>query len=171
MESPPDLDQQLTELRAIIKQADSIAATTVSGAGQRISLVVQAGHKLIEIRKTVGHGKWAAWIEENLRVDGRPVSRVTVHKWIRAAEYCKREGFDPNNARSIRQLFQLAELLPEPNDPQPSKTGEGTTYLLYVDKLLIGLKGLDIDNMEQSQRATIASRLRPIAEFHALLIS
>jgi hypothetical protein len=162
-ETTPDLE----ELMRLIKAADELATTTVATAGAQIRACVEAGEKLAEFRKTIGHGQWLNWFMDHID----SVSIDTARRWMKLAEvYNKGNGINVMSAKSVRQAYQLAGILPEPNDPKTSKGADGVTYLLHAVRLQHALEQINLEQLDEQQRAQLVARLRPIAGVYAALI-
>lgn len=166
MPNLPDFTSQLKELQELIDQADDLGETTVTNAGKQIALCVAAGRKLAQFRKVVGHGQWVDWFADNVK----GITVRTGQKWTKLAEMVDK-GLDVSNAKSVRQAYLLAGILPEPNDPHPAKASDGVTYLVHVDRLQAALRHIDLKQITDEQRGQLATRLKPIAELYASLLT
>lgn len=162
----PDHTVTLHELQQLINEADQMASRNVASIGAQIRICVEAGMRLAAFRKTLGHGKWMNWFSEN--VSG--ITDQTARNWMKLAE-AHAKGQDFSSAKSIRQAYQLAGVLPGADEQQQGKQGDGVTYLIHADRLLHALGQIEVGSLTGEQRQQLAERLKPVATLYASLCS
>jgi Protein of unknown function (DUF3102) len=118
-------------LAASLKQdADRINTLHRALAGT-LAQAVQIGFVLTEVKEVVGHGKWLAWIEENLEF-----SHQTVSNYMRCYEF--RDKLQTDGTFNITQTYKflagkgqraLKPTSTQPSPPAaPEESGEAKVY-------------------------------------------
>lgn len=157
----------LDELKKLIVEAEATVSTTVANAGQRIRLCADIGRGLKYHKQQVGHGGWLEWLEENLQ----DLTSQTARKWIKLAEAVDSGRLDLDSARSIRQAYILAGILPDPDDAASGTSPSPTNYLVYLDRFENAIRCIEVEKLPAQDRQKLRDRLKPIATLYAQLIA
>jgi hypothetical protein len=164
MEQTETID--LNELKKLIEEADGHASSAVGFAGVRIKICARIGHTLKEYKKQVGHGHWLQWLQENLQ----ELTDRTARKWMKLAEAVEQGKLDLDNAKSVRQAYILAGILPEPEESPSNHSSDAVSYLVHLDRFETEMRNIDIAQLSLTQRETLRQRLQPVATLYAKLI-
>lgn len=157
----------LEQLKKLIAEADKTVATTVANAGFRIKLCADIGRGLKHHRQLIGHGGWINWLAENFE----GLTHETSRKWIKLAEAVDSGKLDLDSAKSIRQAYILAGILPDPDESGAGSSSAAPSYLVYLDRFETALRDIDVAKLPASDRQKLRERLKPLASLYAQLMS
>ncbi len=164
MRKQPIETTPLAVLQEWIAQANTAVDGTMDFAGQRIRLCVKIGQALSAWKKRVGYGHWQTWLAENLEVKYN-----TARKWIRLGEDSRSGRLDLSLAKSVRQAYILAGLLPESTGGVSQHGEKPVSYLVHSARLVDVLRQMNVAQLSTEEVGMLRERLRPVVEFfHAL---
>jgi hypothetical protein len=166
-EADTNAEIPIGELKKLIEEANSSGSQTMQFAGQRLRLCVRIGRALAVYRKSIGHGGWMEWVKQN----GGGITVETARKWISLARDVDSGRLNLEEARGVRQAYQKAGLLPDPDESASNNPTVERNYLVHIDRFETVLRGIDIKQLTADERQKLAKRLQPIAELYAALVT
>lgn len=157
------LSNHLVELRDAVKDARDLLDQTMAMVQATIRAIIKAGKLLKTARGELQHGEWYQWLEINVP----EISRETARRWMRLAEFDTMHGAEIENASTVKQAYQLAGLLPEPESSASNGKTEGSdAYLTHLDrtisKLTECIQQNPLETWPSDRVATLQQRLRKL---------
>ena len=157
------------ELRAVIVCAQLSMDRAKKTVMEAIADRVRAGALLLDRREQIGHGHWQDWLEETLDVDGFSYESAT--RWMRLARFAKTHAHRLESAHSVRQAYQLAGILPEPEGGGTTgSTSAGNAYLTYLVRSVTHISARvsqrPIGDWPEDERRLLVQRLEPLVDFY-----
>lgn len=163
LHSPPDVPS-IEELKELIKQAEDTISQTVAHAGYRIRLCANVGKGLRLHKKQLDHRQWLPWLEEHFSdEEDNALTPRTAQRWMKLSEAVDSGRLDLDKARSVRHAYQLAGILPDPDEAQGGSKGSDTpNYLVHLDRLEAALRTIELNKLSEEERRQLAARLDSI---------
>ena len=162
--SQPDLAREILRLYSV---AQTKAADAVARAGEAIAAVIACGNLLMQAKSLCRHGEWLDWLEAHCG----EIHRATAARYMSLA--VKARDLDLECAKTIRQAYVLAELLPEPDPSERSESPEPSPYLVHVARLersiTLSFAKRPITTWTPDERALLKERLAPLVQVYAEL--
>lgn len=163
--------------RALLQQAFAVAQetgiTTVNFAAQRLKAVLTIGHMLNHWRKKVSHSQWYPWLESNVFTMVE-VGLRTVTNYMRLAQAETAGKIKIEDGVGVRSALIQAGVIPASDKAASSSTArvKGAPATILAIVRVSHLAGrLDVEALDEHQRATIIAALRPLAVLHGRLVS
>lgn len=158
-------EAEIKELRDLVNKATQVGCDTIDFLARRLSWCVTVGERLIEIKKRMPHGRWKRWLEEQVpKLSSEITTARTFQNWMRLAKGVTEGTINIADARSVRQAYQLAEILPE---AEANRTKLGTNeplILTHALRLVSALAILKFDEIDVQTRCILMERLKCIAD-------
>lgn len=156
---------ELEELKHIVEEATKIGESTIDYLTQRLQSCIRVGEKLIEFKKRMPHGQWLPWLETNAdKLSTTPTTSRTFQRWMTLAKKVADGTLDVTNAKSLRQAYQLADMLPDVEDSKSKNGAAEPLYLTHALRLAAALKQIDVTRLSDDLRESLKSRLQPIVD-------
>jgi hypothetical protein len=174
------MQQQRPETQVIDKNTGSIidavqevlrAEDSAKAAVQDlITLKIRAGQMLIAKREELEHGDWMPWCAEQL-----PISYETANRWIGLFNFARKNPDALDDAKSVRQAYVLAGLLPESQGGNGSG-GSSQSPDAYLTLLVRGATHLSAEIAKRpliewpdQDRCALRDRLKPYVDLYVEL--
>lgn len=143
-------DWEILDAVTKAQEAEDLA----KGAVQTLIVaIVIAGRKLAAKKESLGHGAWLPWIETNLKIHERTVSR-----WMKLAKFVETKGEDIEDAKSVTEAYRLAGILPEP-EASPNKATTKAGCFEFLQKIELRIEE-QLGQIQPQEREAICDRLR-----------
>lgn len=163
--------------RALLQEAFAVALETgiktVDFAAQRLRAVLTIGHTLNHWRKKVPHSQWYPWLESNIY----PIVEISVRSitnWMRLAQAETAGKIKVEEGVGVRSALIQAGVIPASDKASSSSAArvKGAPATILAIVRVSHLAGrLDVEALDEHQRATIIAALRPLAVLHGKLVS
>jgi hypothetical protein len=161
-EIPPG---ELDELKALIAAAGQHVETSAVWSVQRLKSCMEVGRRFTDIKKRLKHGAWLRWLESG----EISLHRNTAAKWMKLAKMQEQGKIDPSNARSIREAYTLAGIIPGTDGSHAKSYLRQKEYMLHATRLRASLERLDMSALTDERRNTLIGMIEPICEILGIL--
>lgn len=157
----------IAEVRQKVFHAEQMLSQTDVAAMQRIRAVVVAGEVLLKVKDGMKHGEWGPWVKLNLE----GISHETACRWMKLHAFHLANGdeiFD--DAKSVRQAYKLAGIIPEVSSAGTSRASATVDYVLHFHRAELALRKMDPGTMSPEDKAAFRGRWETLGREAARLL-
>lgn len=150
--------EEILRISDLITAANSVGEAAVDFCLKRLDACIAIGKQFLEWKKQAGHGKWEAFAAEHFP----QLPSSTRKRWQQLAEADMSGKYDRGNWLGLRDAYIKVGILPEPPPSPKSESGRPVSYLRHIDRIVVALQRIAVDELEAGEQKLLKERLRPI---------
>lgn len=163
---PPAISaDDIAKIRELIAQADQFGSSQAAQAAHRLRICVEVGGMFETWKKSIPRGQWETWCDEQFP----DFNKVTRCRWMRAYTMHAAGRLDLESARGIRHAYSLIGILPDSETSGIKAAKAPDSWLTHLARLVRSLQLINLDDLSEPEKNTLAERLEAITKFIAKL--
>jgi hypothetical protein len=128
---------QINELHA---QAESLARMAKDKAEEALSAALECGRLLISQKKSVGHGNWLSWVDDNCNFTEETARKymIITKKFLDNSNSNHGWNLTDANPKNLRQAYIATGILPDiPKPDNGEKLSPSVVHVRHIDALVL----------------------------------